>query len=185
MDRVQGIVRKLGADRLVGVAGFSLGGLMSLNLALSLGRGSRLPVWLFDTYSPRMGLEHFWRKVERNIAWRVWGGRPPAGRNELGEALGNIPEEFEARAKPEAWEAFKVELAYASCAAGSTPVHLVQATDTINRAAYVLRRATNGFVRRHYAAWQQTVLKGDHAELTSRLSGDVADLVSRQLRGGS
>jgi dienelactone hydrolase len=181
MARVQRIVRELGEDRFVGVAGFSLGGLMSLNLAQSLGRGSQLPVWLFDTYSPRMGLEHFWRKVERNIAWRVWGGRPPKRRtlDELAEHI--VPGIVEVRAPDSAWTALKAELGRSPCAAPKVSVHLIQATHTVNRAAYVFRRATNGFRPSAYASWQRTSLPADHAELTSRLSDVVAGVVAGAL----
>ncbi|MDO9354839.1 MAG: phosphopantetheine-binding protein, partial [Solirubrobacteraceae bacterium] len=74
--RIVQVVRDLDETRLMGIVGFSLGGALALRVAEELGAQPAPPVWMLDTFAPRIAETGFWRKVERRLAWMLFGGRP-------------------------------------------------------------------------------------------------------------
>ena len=174
--RLQDMVLTLQPRQLVGVAGFSLGGLLALGLAERLQRGQDVPVCLLDTYAPRMWRQTFWRKVERRLSH--WG-MPPQG----GVGFGELDDDLEAqeqavevpqRTMASTWRSLERDMSRQRFEARTTPVHLLQASQSVAYIGLIWRRKTNGFVPGHYAAWSREEMHAAHLDLPVKMVNETA-----------
>jgi len=182
--RIQDIARALGVDRLVGLAGFSLGGLHALSLAQQLNRGDHLPVCLLDTYAPIRGAGSLRRRIEAKLTRMFFVSAPPAAlskhaRVTAAEAAEVSPRSPESRAR---WAALCEQLDQPHYALPDARVQLIQAEHAQFNAALLWRRDTNGFRRRDYRAFSVYRVPAGHLDLPRNAAGLTAHLMAASLR---
>lgn len=173
LSKMSDLIQQIGVERLACLAGFSLGGLLSMELARSLERGERLPVCLLDTYAPRVGRSSFWRRVESKIARTLW---PPQQKSveSQGEVLVAPAGSQASRTSPEIWGLLERDLSRRDCLSPLTPVHFVQATGTVSKVGLIWRRASSGFNPKGYASWRQTQIQCEHLDLPRTRAKEAA-----------
>ena len=185
LARLETVVKGIGAHRVAGIAGFSLGGLIALRLAKMLGAGPALPVWLLDTYAPSMQSTGWIRRVERAIAWRLFAHRAPQP-NDVG--LPGLPGARSAKLPPaaadenvEAWEGITNDLVQRQVDSAGVHATLIQAEDSVRDSAMLRYRATNGFRRSAFAQLRVCPLPTAHLDLVRDASGLVAHVIAASL----
>ena len=173
--RIVQIVRDLGQTRVTGIVGFSLGGALALRIVEALGDGgAAIPVWMLDTFAPRAHHTGLWRKVERNLAWKLYGGRPKAG------DAASPPVELQSlplRASPTQWPVLGEQLARQRFAAPRSHVRLIQARQSVQHSGLLWQRRNNGFVPQHYGSWAVHEIDGAHLDIPRHLAASTADLI--------
>lgn len=175
--RIVQIVRDLGQTRVTGIVGFSLGGSLALRIVEALGDGgAAIPVWMLDTFAPRAHRTGLWRKVERNLAWKLYGGRPKAGDT----APASPPAELQSlpmRASPAQWDVLGEQLARQRVAAPRSHVRLIQARQSVQHSGLLWQRRNNGFVPQHYGSWAVHEIDGAHLDIPRHLAASTADII--------
>lgn len=175
--RIVQIVRDLGQARVTGLVGFSLGGALALRIVEALGDGgAAIPVWMLDTFAPRAHHTGLWRKVERNLAWKLYGGRPKAGN----AAPASPPVELQSlpmRASPAQWDVLSEQLARQRVAAPRSHVRLIQARQSVQHSGLLWQRRNNGFVPQHYGSWAVHEIDGAHLDIPRHLAASTADII--------
>lgn len=172
LSKVTVLIQQIGVERVACLAGFSLGGLLSIELARSLGRSERLPVCLLDTYAPRVGHSNFWRRVESKIARTLW---PPQTDVVAPAEAFVAPDDARAsRTGPEIWGLLERDLGRRNCFSPLTPVHFVQATGTVPKVGLIWRRTSSGFNPKGYASWRQTQIQCEHLDLPRAKAREAA-----------
>lgn len=167
LSRISAAAEALGLERIQGIAGFSLGGLLALNIANTLFSDRPLRVWLLDASAPRTVDPGLVRRLERKLAaaWRRVRSRG------LPENHGTIPEVFDSdeeisrHMSRDFWDELERQAAFARCDAPQARVHLVQARGTLLGGDVIWRRSTNAFDPAAYGGWQLTCLPGEHLDL--------------------
>jgi len=173
------------AQTCVGLAGFSLGGLLALLLARQMPLLSRVPVVLIDAYAPRVASSTLLRRLERRVAGlrlRLAPGQRTGEGTGLQEAEA-VHEEAKPSAKlsPHAWRHIENELSKAPCLAPDAAVTLIRATATEHLARLVWRKSSNGFVPAHFRSWSLHEVQAKHLDLPRGHAGVTADLVVRAI----
>lgn len=182
LARLETLVNGIGAARIAGIAGFSLGGLLAMRLARTLGGGKELPVWLLDTYAPAMQSTGWVRRVERAVAWRLYSHRQLNGGDEpTPRAVPLLP--VAADENVEAWDRIMQMLVGMKVDAESVHATLIQAEDSVRDSAILWNRATNGFSRSAFAQLRVCPLPTAHLDLVRDASGLVAHVIAASLGG--
>ena len=182
LARLETLVTGIGATRIAGIAGFSLGGLLALRLAKTLGGGRALPVWLLDTYAPAMQSTGWIRRVERAIARRLFAH--PVGSGDESPSLRAGPLlPVAADENVEAWDGIMQALIQMKVEAATLHATLIQAEDSVRDSAILWNRATNGFSRSAFAQLRVCPLPTEHLDLVRDASGLVAHVIAASLGG--
>ena len=182
LARLETLVTGIGATRIAGIAGFSLGGLLALRLAKTLGGGRALPVWLLDTYAPAMQSTGWIRRVERAIARRLFAH--PVGSGDESPSLRAGPLlPVAADENVEAWDGIMQALIQMKVEAATLHATLIQAEDSVRDSAILWKRATNGFSRSAFAQLRVCPLPTEHLDLVRDASGLVAHVIAASLGG--
>jgi amino acid adenylation domain-containing protein len=174
--RIAQIVRDFGMPRVNALVGFSLGALLLLRVAKELEVGAQTPVWLLDTFAPRTARLGFWRRVERRVAWALYGGRPGPVDEAL-EASKSAQEALLVRAPAEQWRALFAQLSESAFDAPTAHVRLIQARESVGSIGLLWRRRHNGLVPNHYASWQVHAVDGAHLDVPRVLAATTAGLL--------
>lgn len=169
LRKMSDLIQQIGLERVTCLAGFSLGGLLSIELARRLGLGERLPVCLLDTYAPRVGHSHLLRRLESKIARTLW---PP--QQDKVEALVTPEGSQASRTSFETWGCLERDLSRLDCLSPLTPVHFVQATRTVAKVGLIWRRASSGFNPKGYASWRRTRIQCEHLDLPRAKAKEAA-----------
>ena len=182
--RIVQVVRDLDESRLMGIVGFSLGGALALRVAEELGTQPPPPVWMLDTFAPRIAETGFWRKVERRLAWMLFGGRPE--RNEDTSLIPAPPtQSLPLSATPAQWHMLGEQLTEGRLAAPKAEVRLIQARESVKYYGLLWQRRNNGFVPRDYASWAVHAIDGAHLDLPRHLAATTARIIVNHGRFGA
>jgi thioesterase domain-containing protein len=185
-ERMGQLMKEIDPQRVVGFVGFSLGGMLAIHLAREFPPGSAPPVWLLDSYAPRIMVRSLWRRIERRLAriplwWRAERGAthtlPAAAADESED--GAPPRTSPLKGL---WDAIQTQLADESARGAGLEVHLIQAQQSLDHVGLVWRRASNGFNPRDYGRWYLHRLDAMHLDLPGALASDTADLFATGLR---
>ncbi len=178
-QRIVQVARDLGDSRVMGIVGFSMGGALALRVADELGISPTPPVWMLDTFAPRIGIGGFWRKVERRLAWWLFGGRPePVEPSPT--ALPPVHQELPLSATPAQWHMLGEQLTEGTLAAPTARVRLIQARRSVMQSGLLWQRRNNGFVPQHYASWKVHEIDGAHLDLPRHLAATTARVIVDQ-----
>lgn len=183
-QQLRQIVLDIGEARLGGIVGFSLGGLMGLDLALlqESDERDRVPLWMIDTYAPRRmrtgrrallrrgaanALRHPVEATRLAIEWWI-KRRSPSSATQAGAELD--------------WPRWK-SLLNDYAARGEVPMHCVEATlihsRVTERSSGLLRHAaTNGFDPRSFAKLRVIDIDVEHIELRRSAAPTVARMIA-------
>jgi hypothetical protein len=162
-------------SRTVGIAGFSIGGALALRVGADLDAGPSLPIWLLDTFAARSAGSGFWRKVERNIAWALFGGRPKAMPPESADP--RTPPGVRTGADPAQWRLLASQLERVDCASPTTPVRLLQAGASVQRVGLLRNRRSNGFAPSRFGSLAVHRIDGEHLDLPRHLAAATAKII--------
>lgn len=177
-DRLEALVSAIGPERVVGLVGFSLGGLLVPRLLHRL-HELRAPLWLLDVYAPGVAQRGLLGRAERRLAWGLWGRRPSAP----------IPPPPDVTAEAWArWQALEGQLTAQPWGWVDTDVVLVQASETTREVGLVWRRESNGLVPGEFRSLRVVRVVGEHLELTRSLAAKTAQLIAstaRERRGAA
>lgn len=184
--RMAQLLEELGPQRIEGIVGFSLGGLLALRLARQFVRAPAPPVWLLDSYAPRMMAASLSRRIERRLArWMRLARQAPAlDAVAAEESMDPSPELSSPRAEAQ-WDAIQAALAGESVDDRQLEVHLVQARQSLDHVGLLWRRSTNGFNPGRHAKWYVHRLDAMHLDLPRALAADTAALFESGLRWSS
>jgi len=171
--RIVQIIRDLGRSRVMGIVGFSLGGTLALRVVEALGGDKSIPVWMLDTFAPRAQRASLWRKVERNLAWRFFGGRPAPGERTPPPALPSLP----LRASPAQWRLPGEQIDRGDMAAPGSKVRLIQARESVQLIGLLWQRRNNGFDPQRYASWDVHEIDGAHLDIPRHLAASTAEII--------
>jgi amino acid adenylation domain-containing protein len=172
-------VQSIGADRLSGLAGYSLGALLLLRLAAQHPADCTAPLWLIDGFNPRFTHNTLARRIERNLAWLLLGGKPAAHENaaEIAVDKSPPPPATATTATPEQWDRLIQQLDQNDWQAKTAHIHLIQATGSVSRIGLLHHRQSNGFAPRDYASWQVHRIQGEHLDLPRHLASQTANVM--------
>lgn len=177
-DRLEALVSAIGPERVVGLVGFSLGGLLVPRLLHRL-HELRAPLWLLDVYAPGVAQRGLLGRAERRLAWGLWGRRPRAP----------LPPPPDVTAEAWArWQALEGQLTAQPWGWVDTDVVLVQASETTREVGLVWRRESNGLVPGEFRSLRVVRVVGEHLELTRSLAAQTAQLIAstaRERRGAA
>lgn len=171
-DRLEALVSGLGTERVVGLVGFSLGGLLAPPLLDRL-HGLRAPLWLLDVYAPGVARRGLFRRAERRLAWGLWGRRP----SEPIPLPPDVTPQIWAR-----WQALEGQLVAQPWGWIDTDVVLVQASETVREVGLVWRRESNGLVPADFRSLRVVQVTGEHLELPRSLAPQTAQLIAHTAR---
>ena len=186
------LVRDLGEERLGGVLGFSLGGLLGIDLLnlLAPERTRAVPLWLLDTYAPqrmRLGRRALATRVAINllrhpietgglIAQRLrvnFRGRGGADTSVLHDAgVGD--------AAP-VWRAFMSELSRRRFDAGAISATLIHSRTWARTSGLLRHIGSNGFAPDSFAALRVIDVDEPHYELPRSGAAHVAALIGESI----
>lgn len=188
-QRLQQLVHELGADRVAGVVGYSVGGVLALQLAQLMGApwARRVPLWLLDTYAPCHTRMRTGTRARRAL---VSLARHPLGTSRL------LAERWRNRAGPAApaapggtrqglqlqWHALLDELATATLDTAAVHATLLHSIGAARSAGVWRHAASNGFDPANFARLDVLPIEGTHYDLRARLVPLVSDLVAGQGR---
>jgi amino acid adenylation domain-containing protein len=175
--RVLQIVRDLGAKRLVGIVGFSLGGALALQVARDLDAGIDPPVWMLDTFAPRTHRMTLARKIERRLAWQIFGGRTQPQTAEESAASGSSLSALPLRSSESLWDLLSEQLASHDLAAPRASVRLIQARQSVQASGLLRQRRNNGFVPADYASWRVHEIDGSHLDIPRQLAALTVGII--------
>jgi thioesterase domain-containing protein len=174
--RIVQLVTDIGPSRLSGMVGFSLGGLLALHTATNLGTAAQTPVWMLDSFAPRVWGEGVLRKIERRLAHTVLGA--PASNELAAQLTSNAPlAEHELRASKDRWSLLGAQLIVGRVASPDITVNLIQARVSPMRAGLIWQRHNNGFEPRHFASWNVHKIDGEHMDLPRHLASSTARII--------
>lgn len=186
MAVLEKVAAEWGRKRLIGVVGFSLGGLLALQLAKSQAVGCNLPVCLLDTYAPRNRRPGLLRRVERVVAHRLWPFVPDTLSDggddaELAQGLdiGDL-DSLQPQTPSATWSRLMQQLEVVSCRAQHVPVQLIQASKAVVKEGLLWRRRSNGFVPSDYASFHVHNVDAAHLDLPRELASVAAGLIADQ-----
>lgn len=180
--QLAGVIREIRSERLVCIAGFSLGGQLALRLARQMTPDHTPAVCLLDTYVPSAIANTLTRRLTAKMVRVVlrWLHTPPAVVAQ--EVMVVMPEpqaqDAPAQDKPSAWARLLQDLEYANCAAPNTMVSLIQAAHTLWYTALWFRRGTNGFDGTQFKALDVYRMPAQHLELPKGASGMTASIAA-------
>ncbi len=187
-QQLRQIALDIGSSRLGGVVGFSLGGLMGIDLALlhDADERAKAPLWMIDTYAPRMmqmgrgaklrraaasALRHPIEAARHAAEW--WGRTQSSSKATQAEAELDGPR----------WRSLLEDYA----ARGNAPTRSVAATlvhsrVTERRSGLLRFAATNGFDPRAFAQLRVIDFDVEHNELRRGAAPKVAQLIADDVR---
>ncbi len=175
--RVLQIVRDLGEKKVIGIVGFSLGGALALRVARDLDAGIDPPVWMLDTFAPRTHRMTFARKIERRLAWQIFGGRPQPQSAEERAASGSSLSALPLRSSEALWDLLSEQLAAHDLAAPRASVRLIQARQSVQASGLLRQRRNNGFVPADYASWRVHEIDGAHLDIPRQLAALTVGII--------
>ncbi|MDQ7988877.1 MAG: amino acid adenylation domain-containing protein [Candidatus Dactylopiibacterium sp.] len=187
----------LGAARVAGIVGMSLGGLVALRLAEELVPAAPPPVCLLDTFAPQLYAQSRLRALEWVGANLVFGApgavlrrfRRKAARVLSGVA-GGLGLRWRAPLPVAAWQesinprtlagwcALRTQLSQQRVANARQSVALFVAQRSVPDYGVLRRRRTNGFARRDFAALRAQTLDVCHDDMTRTAVGETAHAVA-------
>jgi aryl carrier-like protein/thioesterase domain-containing protein len=179
-QRIAQMVRDLGQSRVMGLVGFSLGGSLALQVVEALSAGPELPIWMLDTFAPRAMRTGLLRKVERRLAWMMFGD-PEVSSEPVAETSA-APPQLPLRATEAQWAMLGDQLANAKLAAPKSKVRLIQARTSVQRVGLIWQRDNNGFVPSQYGQWRVHVVDGDHLDIPRHLAATTAGIIMGRRR---
>ncbi len=180
------VVRDLGEHRLAAVAGFSLGGLLGLDLLnlLAPQRAASVALWLIDTYAPqrmRLGRRAMLTRMAINLLRhpletlglisRRLGGGHEGSNDDPGAATPSSPE----------WRAFMVELSTRRFEGRHGSVTLIHSSSGARTSGLLRHTSSNGFAPRRFARFTVITVEDAHIELPRSAAVRVATLISQGL----
>ena len=178
------VVRDLGEDRVGGVVGFSLGGLMGIDLLNLLGpeRAAVTPLWMIDTYAPqrmRIGKLALTRRVAINLLRHpLETGRAIVARlRSRAAAAADRRDGGVGDATPK-WRAFMSETALRRFHAPAVSATLIHSVSTARGSGLFRHIATNGFAPGTFGRLQVIAVEEDHFELPRAGASRVAGLIT-------
>lgn len=181
LRRIVQVVRDLGLERMLGIVGFSMGGAFALRVAAELDSG--LPVWLLDTFAPRITGKSFWRRLERQIAWSIFGGRPSTNDvTSSNSASESAPDPLQWRISEEQWLSLGVQLAQGELDAPGSHVQLIQARLSVMSVGLLWQRRNNGFVPNRFASWKVCQIDGAHLDIPKHLAASTAAIIAAHVQ---
>ncbi|MEP7100300.1 MAG: amino acid adenylation domain-containing protein [Burkholderiales bacterium] len=183
-QRIVQVARDLGERHVMGIVGFSMGGALALRVADELGVSPAPPVWMLDTFAPRIAETGFWRKIERRIAWWLFGGRPETSESSS-VSLTPVNHALPQSATPAQWHMLTEQLTEGTVAAPTARVRLIQARRSVKQYGLLWQRRNNGFVPQHYASWKVHEIDGAHLDLPRHLAATTARLIVDQGQFGA
>lgn len=182
-QQLQQVVRDLGEERIGGVVGYSLGGLLGIDLLSSLDPAvaRRVPLWMIDTYAParlthtraalvKRVLVSFLRHPLETVALVVSRLRA--------KVSGSRVRHDEDSDDGPRWRQFLDELARRDVEAPTLSVTLIHSRIQARRAGLIRARGTNGFDPRRFGRFRTVDVEFDHDELRHRAAGEVAALLA-------
>lgn len=189
VQRLQQLVHELGSTRVAGVVGYSVGGVLALQLAQQMGPtwAARVPLWLLDTYAPchtRMRAATRARRALVSLARHPWGTTrlmaeqlrrrksPVTSGNGSGLATGPA-------LQPQ-WHALLDELAAATLDTAAVRATLLHSRGAARSAGVWRHAGSNGFDPARFARLQVVPIDGEHYDLRARLAPLVCDLIAGQ-----
>ena len=182
--RIVQVARDLNERRVMGIVGFSMGGALALRVADELGIDPAPPVWMLDTFAPRIAETGFWRKVERRLAWWLFGGRPETVKL-VPPALMPLAHALPLSATPAQWHLLTEQLTEGKAASPTARVRLIQARRSVKYHGLLWQRRNNGFVPRDYASWKVHEIDGAHLDLPRHLAATTARIIVDQGQFGA
>ena len=184
-ERMRQLIHELGPERIAGFVGFSLGGLLAIRLAREFPRQAPPPVWLLDSYAPRLMARTWSRRLERRLSSVLWRSVSSTTRSvALPDESAGESSATKATLNSGVWDQIQADLALESAAGPLLEVHLVQAQQSLDHVGLLWRRASNGFDPRQYAKWYVHRLDAMHLDLPRALAADTAALFAAGLRWG-
>ena len=131
---------------------------------------------MLDTVAPRIAETGFWRKVERRLAWLLFGGRPAGGDAPM-VPTGPVHQALPLSATPAQWHMLGEQLTEGKIAAPKAEVRLIQARKSVKLYGLLWQRRNNGFVPQDYASWKVHEIDGAHLDLPRHLAAMTARII--------
>lgn len=186
--QLQQVVRDLGEARLAGVVGFSLGGLLGAELLNSLpaAQRERVPLWMVDTYVPKVMHQGLKPRLTRALVALV---RSPVATlhtmlrrpDRLGPTR-TAEQDAVAGDEVPRWLSFLAELAGSPVSAPEVNAVLVRSTHSARRVGLVRRRAGNGWAAAQFKTLRVIALDAEHDDLRHSAAAQVARALVGTLR---
>jgi amino acid adenylation domain-containing protein len=176
--RIAQAVADLGASRVSGVVGFSMGGLLALHAAATLDGAASTPVWMLDSFARRVWGQGFLRKVERRLAHALFGRPRDTASDAQADASAPLVER-ELRATAAQWHLLGAQLVLNGLASPKTRAKLIQARSSPMRSGLIWQRHNNGFAPRNFASWAVHKIDGSHLDLPRHLAASTAQIILR------
>jgi pimeloyl-ACP methyl ester carboxylesterase len=184
-ERMAQAVTEVGQQRITAIVGFSLGGLLALQLAQGFPRASTPVVWLLDAYAPRTMRRTLSVRIERRIG-RAFSASKRAAlfphSNGSDASPGTTEPAPEGEQIGPLWDTVQRELSTQPAAARNAEVHLVQAVHSASELGLLWRRGSNGFNPHHYADWKVHRVDAAHLDLPRSMALAIAELIIANLR---
>lgn len=181
--RIVQVVRDLGQARVTAIVGYSLGGAIALRVTEALPADPPLPVWLLDTFAPRTTRLSLWRRLERRVAWMLFGGKPDDEEPSVSSNV--IQNALPLSATAEQWRALGEQLGASTLAAPHASVQLIQARMSVKHCGLLWQRRNNGFLPRRYASWSVHEIDGAHLDLPRHLAATTARIIVAHAQRGA
>lgn len=177
---------QIGADRLAGIVGYSIGGLLGIEVASRLARSSGvdIPVCLLDTYAPPMLRRDIWSRASRRLirlARRPLGANRPAQRPTAAPAEVNSAEVLSVRQRVEqnpAWRILFEDMARRPVPGAGVRVSLIRSVSTAAAVGVLRWRRSNGFDPGVFASLRSADLAIDHLDLVKGGAPEVAEAMA-------
>ncbi len=171
----------------VGVAGFSLGGLLCLALSEQGCLAADVPVFLLDTFAASVGREALSRQFERllftvqdRVKRLVTGFRHDDDWAEL-LAIREQGAVLHQKADRATWRALEEELPSLAGCRTPAPVQLIRAAKTAHLMKILWRGTTSGFDPSHFGSWRQVDITAGHLDLPRGQSDQTAAIIAATL----
>ena len=184
-------IQQIGVARITAIAGFSIGGQLSLQIHHQLADASHIKVCLLDTYDLRATQESRSRRIVRSLM-RLWYRLAPLDRaHEIDPSNTLNLDDQDAEVKTsgkttERWRLLMSELLQASPRAPHADVCLIRARYTLNYTGLLRRRGSNGFDVTKYCSFDLIDLPAHHMQLPrSHAPATAKSLASWVLRPAS
>lgn len=175
-QQVANVVKQLGRERLVGVLGFSAGGLLGARVAQTLSEsGTTVPLWMLDTYAPervegesiKATLQRWANGIRRRLKRQV--NAPVASAVPIAPVM--------APPTTRRPDPLMLELDRLPVHAPLVPAYMIQASGTREEAGLIWRPGTNGLPPRSFRSLQVLPIDTGHMDLVKAQSAQVVALM--------
>lgn len=184
VEKIVAQVSQMDPTRLMGMAGFSLGGQLAIQVAKRLSLPPKTPIYLLDTYQPQAIQPGLIRRLEAALVRRVLRltqTPPPPAQGAAMEIEGEELDLVMTPASKARWRQLERELLMLDNSGSGLSVHLLQAGHSLWNTALLRRRSTNGLDSRAYAAMQVYRLPAHHLELPKAAAPLTAHTIAATL----